>query len=231
MSGHLAVVPVKGLVDSKRRLSNYLSTETRRTLVKALLEDVLRTLHQAGTYSKVIVISPDENVGEEAQTHRSSFVKQNTLGLNAAVEQATRIALKERAWSITSVLADIPLAEPEDFVELSALGGDEPKVVIVPSLNGGTNVMTIAPPNAIDPAYGRWSYARHLRLAQKKQLKTYSMSNPRISFDVDTIQDLAKLRRLDAGKRTSSGRVVSEVARLSNLARTSRERRSLLNFG
>lgn len=81
--------------------------------------------------------------------------------------------------------------------------------------------MTIAPPNAIAPAYGRWSYARHLRLAQKKQLKTYSMSNPRISFDVDTIRDLAKLRRLDAGKRTSSGKVASEVARLANLARTS----------
>ena len=221
MSGHFAVVPVKGLAESKRRLSNYLSTDARRTLVKALLEDVLRALHEAGTYSKVIVISPDENVNEEAQRHGSSFVRQNSLGLNAAVEQATRITLKEHARSITAVLADIPLAEPRDFIELSGLGGDEPKVVIVPSLNGGTNVMTIAPPNAIGPAYGRWSYARHLRLAQKKQLKTYSMSNPRISFDVDTIQDLAKLRRLDAGKRTSSGKVVGEVARLANLARTS----------
>ncbi len=221
MSDHLAAVLVKGLAESKRRLSNYLPTETRKTLVKALLEDVLTALDQSGTYSKVIVISPDENVGDQAQTHRSSFVKQNTLGLNAAVEQATRIALKEHAHSITSVLADIPLAEPKDFIELSSLGGDESKVVIVPSLNGGTNVMTMAPPNAIAPAYGRWSYARHLRLAQKKQLKTYSMSNPRISFDVDTIEDLVKLRRLDAGKRTSSGKVVSEIARLANLARTS----------
>jgi 2-phospho-L-lactate guanylyltransferase len=128
--------------------------------------------------------------------------------------------LKEHAQSITSILADIPLAEPKDFIELSTLGGDEPKVVIVPSLNGGTNVMTIAPPNAIAPAYGRWSYAKHLRLAQRRQLKTYSMSNPRISFDIDTMADLVKLRRLDSGKRTSSGKVVSEMARVANPKRT-----------
>ncbi len=220
MTGHIAVVPVKGLTESKRRLSGYLSADNRKILVKALLEDVLSALARAGVYNSILVISPDENIADLALFHKASFVKQNNLGLNSAVEQATRLALKERAQSLTIVLADIPLAEPRDFVELFKLGGNEPKVTMAPSLKGGTNIMTMSPSNAIAPAYGRWSYARHLRLAQKKLLKTYSMSNPRVSFDVDTVQDLAKLRRLDQEKRTASGRVSSEITQFAGLTRS-----------
>ncbi len=221
MTGHIAVVPVKGLTESKRRLSGYLSMDNRKVLVKALLEDVLSALVRAGVYSSILVISPDENIADAAQSHKASFVKQNNLGLNSAVEQVTRLALKERAESLTIVLADIPLAEPRDFVELFKLGGNEPKVVMAPSLKGGTNVMTTAPPNAIAPSYGRWSYARHLRMAQKKHLKACSLSNPRISFDIDTVYDLTRLRRLDHEGRTRSSRVVAEMTQVPTLARNS----------
>jgi len=221
VTGHIAVVPVKGLTESKRRLSGELSVENRKVLVKALLEDVLAALVRADIYSNILVISPDQDIADIAPLHGASFVKQNNLGLNSAVEQATRLASRERAQSQTIVLADIPLTEPRDFVELFKLGGNEPKVVMAPSLKGGTNIMTMSPPNAIAPAYGRWSYARHLRLAQRKQLRSYSMSNPRVSFDIDTVYDLTRLRRLDPERKTRSGKLAAEVTQTPTLARNS----------
>ena len=219
MTNHLAVVPVKGLAESKTRISKFLYPEDRKILVKALLEDVLTAVVHADIFSSIIVISPDESIANETQRHETVFVKQNGSGLNLAAEQAIRIALKQDAQTVTLILADIPLAEPRDFVELFKLGSQEPKLVMAPSLKGGTNVMTISPPGALHPAYGRWSYAKHLRAAQKKKLNAYSLSNPRVSFDIDTINDLTELRRLDPTGRTTAGRAAHEMGRLPSLVK------------
>lgn len=219
MTNHIAVVPVKGLTESKKRLSGYLGEEDRKIFVKALLGDVLVALRRAQVFTNVLVISPDENVGDEVRLHKASFIRQNGLGLNSAVEQATKFALKDHAQSLTVVLADIPMAEPRDFIEFLRMGDQEAKVMMAPSLKGGTNVMTVSPPGAIHPAYGRWSYSKHLRLALKKKLNAYSMANPRVSFDIDTVHDLIELRRLDPEGITASGRAVGEITRFPSLAR------------
>lgn len=226
MTNHVAVVPVKGLSESKTRISRFLHPEDRQTLVKALLKDVLTSVVQANLYNNIIVISPDEKVADETRTHKTIFIKQNGSGLNMAAEQAMRIALKQDAQTITLVLADIPLAEPQDFIEFFKLGGQAPKLVMAPSLKGGTNIMTISPPSALHPAYGRWSYARHLRTAQEKKLNVYSLSNPRVSFDIDTIGDLAELRRIDPAGRTASGRAAREITQLPSLAKAESVRKN-----
>ncbi len=66
--------------------------------------------------------------------------------------------------------------------------------------------MLTSPPGAISPSYGRWSYSKHLRRAQAGGLNAYSISNGRVSFDIDTTSDLIELRRLDPEGKTASGR-------------------------
>ena len=80
---------------------------------------------------------------------------------------------------------------------------------MAPSLKGGTNVMLTSPPGTISPSYGRWSYSKHLRLAQMKGVDAYSISNCRVSFDIDTMSDLMELRRLDPESKTASARATS----------------------
>lgn len=213
MRHHWAIIPVKGLRDSKTRLSSYLGEE-KKTLVEALLHDVLSSVIKSKVYGTVLVISPDENVAGQARANGASFLRQTGTGLNRGLEQAYRQALKEGAVSTTTVLADIPLAEPEDFSELFMLGAARPKIVLAPSQRGGTNVMMNVPPNAIPPNYGRWSYSRHLRLAQHRALRVYSVSNPRISFDIDTPSDLVELGKRDPLGQTRSGKTVSKLIEL-----------------
>ncbi len=221
MTDNWAVIPVKGLTESKTRLSTYLQGEKRRILVEALLDDVLSSIIRSRVYGTIMVISPDENVASRIRPQEVSFLKQTGIGLNRAVEQANRLATRQRAKSLTTVLADIPLVEPGDFKELASFGSPGRKVVMAPSMKGGTNVMLTSPPGVISPGYGRWSYSKHLRRAQVSGISAYSVSNLRLSFDIDTMSDLVELRHRDPHGRTVSGKVVSEPGLFLNEARGS----------
>lgn len=210
---------MKGLVDAKKRLSGYLSADERKRLVLAMLEDVLQALRRSGIFEETVVVSSDESLEREAVANQAVYLRQNGFGLNTAVRQATKHALRQGVSSLTTVLADTPLAESRDYEEIARISRERPRVVLAPSLKGGTNVMVRVPPDTIGSAYGRWSYAKHLRIAQQKGIPLYSVSNPRLSFDIDTVEDLRTLRHLDHSGRTRAGRVAREIARLSAIAR------------
>jgi len=211
-------VPVKGLADSKRRLTSYLG-DKKKLLVEALLQDVLSSIIRTQTFDTVLVISPDENVEALARMQGVEFLEQTSFGLNRAIEQANRLAQKENVRSMMSVLADIPLAEPRDFAEIFQMQSANRRVVLTPSLKGGTNVKLDVPPGVVKPSYGRWSFYRHLRQAQLAELETVSVSNPRTSLDIDTIDDLVELRRRDPQARTNSAKVVRQIDPLITQAR------------
>ena len=218
MKDNWAIVPVKGLADSKTRLSPFLG-DKRKLLVEALLSDVLRSVTKSKLYSTVLVTSPDQQVASVSKIGGVSFLRQPSTGLNRALELANELALKERAESATTILADIPLVEPADFREIFDLSNTKPRVVMAPSLKGGTNIMLASPPGIIRPNYGRWSYSKHLRQAQITRVPTYSIANSRVSFDVDTPADLAELRLRDRAGRTKAGRVVMDSWRSIELPR------------
>ncbi len=217
----VAVVPVKNLPDAKRRLHNYLSADERRRLVLAMLEDVLRALERSAVFSKVLVVTPDDSLEKQVEKNRVIFMKQRGIGLNAAIRQASREFFRENVSSMTTVLADLPLAGAKDFQELTSISREIPRVVLAPSLKGGTNVMARSPPEVIPNSYGRWSYAKHLRAGQKKGTPVYSVSNPRLSFDVDTIQDLRALKDFDPSAKTHAGRFARELHDLPQIPRSS----------
>ena len=221
MTENWAVIPVKGLTESKTRLSTYLQGDKRRILVEALLDDVLSSIIRSRVYGTIKVISPDENVASRIRPPEVSFLKQTGIGLNRAIEQANRLATLGHASSLTTVLADIPLVEPGDFKEIVGLGFPGRRVAMAPSMKGGTNVMLTSPPSVVFPGYGRWSYSKHLRRAQVSGISAYSLSNPRLSFDIDTMSDLVELRHRDPHGRTASGKVVSELGQFPNEARES----------
>jgi 2-phospho-L-lactate/phosphoenolpyruvate guanylyltransferase len=209
-----AVIPVKGLLDSKSRLSPFLAPLDRKKIIISLLKDVLAAVDESALFRRILVVSPDRNVKEVARQHHATFLHQEGQGLNAGIRQSTGIAMQENASSVAVILADIPLLEPRDLKEMYSLGEKGSRVVLSPSLKAGTNVMIREPANTIPPAYGRWSFSTHLRAAQKIGVAVYSVSNPRLSFDVDTPDDLITVRRRDPHQRTRTTRSVQELTSL-----------------
>ncbi len=223
MTKDFAVIPVKGLVESKSRLVRSLSPQDKKKLVIALLEDVLTAVKESQLFSRVLVVSPDPNVEKEANLPQGTFLHQEGQGLNAGIRQSTLFAMREKASSVAVLLADIPMLEARDLKELYSVGGTAEKVVLAPSLKGGTNVMVREPPNIIAPAYGRWSFSTHLRAAQKTGFAVYSISNPRLSFDVDTLEDLIAIARKDPHGKTHTARCLQEMTLLHVLAQSSKK--------
>jgi len=215
----VAIVPVKTLADAKRRLSSHLTIQERRLLVLAMLEDVLNAIQASNAFQETIVVSPDKTVIAAAAKHGSKSLLQTGPGLNTGIQQATSQAIKTGAAITANILADIPLIQPQDFDEILRIGSDSPRVILSPSFDGGTNIMLRSPPNIIDHSYGRWSFTRHLRYAQKKQVPVYAVSNARSSFDVDTIDDLRNIIQLDPSDRTRTATLVREFESLHALTR------------
>jgi 2-phospho-L-lactate guanylyltransferase len=202
-----AVIPVKGLNESKTRLSGFLGPK-RRLFVEALLHDVLSSVVNSNLFDTILLVSSDEALAAEARKRNVSFLRQTLPGLNRAVDEANKHALHDHASSVTVVLGDIPLVKQEDFSELMHISSGRQKVVMAPSMKGGTNVMLSSPPGVIEPSYGRWSYSKHLRKAQSLGVDTYSISNPRVSLDIDTPEDLRELSRRDPTGKTESAKVL-----------------------
>lgn len=210
MTNNVAVIPVKGLLESKSRLNRALAPPDKKKLILAMLKDVLGSVRESDLFDQVLVISPDRNVEEEASLEKGDFVHQEGLGLNSGIRQATLLAMQANASSLAVILADIPLVQPKDLKELYAIGSAKERVILSPSLKGGTNVMIRQPPDLIPPAYGRWSFTTHLRLAQEKEVVIYMLSNPRISFDIDIIEDLTSISDKDPQARTTTTRLVQK---------------------
>ena len=222
MTRNFAIIPVKGLLDSKSRLSRSLGADDKKRLIIAMLKDVLTSVDESELFSKVIVVSPDRNVEAEVNLQGKIFLHQEGPGLNAGIRQSTLLAMTDRTSSVAVLLADIPLVEPRDLRELYSAGSHNQRVVLSPSLKGGTNVMVRAPPDIIAPAYGRWSFSTHLRAAQKIGVPVYSVSNQRMSLDIDTPEDLTAVVRRDPRQRTHTSRVLQEMTVVHVVARDSK---------
>jgi 2-phospho-L-lactate/phosphoenolpyruvate guanylyltransferase len=188
-----AVVPVKPLNGAKSRLAAVLSPVQRRTLMLAMLEDVLSTLLAAPALTRVLLLSRDEHARALAHSFGASLLDDPAHDLNGALEHAARYAVREGAEALLIVPGDLPLLSAADIVALAA---PHPDVIIAPSRDGGTSAMRLRPPDALPFLFGPHSCARHLAAARAHNLLVHTYRAPNATLDdIDTPDDLARLLR------------------------------------
>lgn len=196
MSAH-AVVPVKDLWGTKSRLKPVLSPPARAGLTVYMMGRVVAALREAGV-ERVFVVSPDRVVLSEARERGAEPVLQRSRGLNPALEEGRVRALEEGASSLLVLPADLPLVEGEDIRTLLAEPGAGPLAVISPDgARAGTNALLLKPPGVLPFAFGPGSYESHLASARGRNLDVRVREIPRLTFDLDTVDDLARLDRRD----------------------------------
>lgn len=96
---------------------------------------------------------------------------------------------------------DCPLLEPRELDRLLT-GVPERYVAIVPDRHGaGTNALLLSPPDAIRPAFGEGSRARHVAAAREAGIPFAVEELSSLALDVDTPADLVALtRELEASR-------------------------------
>ncbi len=211
-----ALIPVKPLKDSKRRLSHLLPAQRRAILIHGLLQQELAVLAEVPAISNVLVISSDPGVWELAHQYGAQVEKETQpQGLNAAVARGLALAAADGAEAALMLPADLPFINASEVNALIAAGIDQ-KPISQPdlALNGnigsgingqysnngimvicsddagdGTNALLLNPISEFNFHFGPGSFQLHIQEAQKRGITIYTVSTPGLQFDLDNEND------------------------------------------
>ncbi len=199
--GVCAVVPVKNLSGTKSRLAPILNPGARAGLTLYMMGRVISALIGAGV-ARVGVVSPDPIVLAEAEGRGAAPIRQQSVGLNPALEEARRWATDLEASALLVLPADLPLLDADDVRAVLGERTGEPSVVISPDrARTGTNALLLQPPEALAFAFGLGSFEAHLRAARERGLAVGLCERPHLAFDLDTAADLARLEETEVRRR------------------------------
>lgn len=201
MDGAIAIVPVKRFGAAKQRLLEAFDRPRRAALVKAMLADVLAAVCRAGLVERVIVVTGERRAERIAlaRAQRAAVTLEALRDPKDAghSEAATLGIIRAKALGAECAAllpGDCPLLDPAELD--AALARQRPgRVAVVPDRHGtGTNALLLSPPDAISPAFGPGSCARHADRGRRAGHLVEIERLESLGLDLDTPADLAALR-------------------------------------
>jgi 2-phospho-L-lactate/phosphoenolpyruvate guanylyltransferase len=191
-----AILPIKRFDAAKQRLAGGIDRERRRELAAAMVTDVLEAIGEARTIERTIVVSGDPIAQEIAAAAGAEVVPDPSDAghVEAALAGIAR-AEAEGASCVVLLPGDCPLLDPRELDRLLT-GVPERYVGVVPDRHGtGTNALALSPPDAIVPAFGEGSCARHVAAAREAGIPFGVEELASLGLDLDTPADVVALTR------------------------------------
>ena len=190
-----AVVALKTLSQSKRRLSAVLSDDQRCNLVEAMAQDVLSCLMAHPEIDTVHAVCGEgwtRSVFPDGSLRMWDEGESQKAGLIAAYEM---IAAKTAAEGLLFIHADLPFLGQEDISAMIA-GSLDHHAVLSPDLSEtGTNAVLRWRHQSLPLCFGEHSFARHQQAAEATETPCRVVRAKGVARDVDEPEDL---NRLDA---------------------------------
>jgi 2-phospho-L-lactate guanylyltransferase len=187
---------VKRFGAAKQRLAAGVDDERRPELIAAMLADVLEAIGEARSVERTIVVTSEPLAEELAAAAGAEPVPDPDEGGHSGAALAG-VARAQELGARRAVLlpGDCPLLNPRELERLLT-GMPERYVAIVPDRHGsGTNALALAPPEAIRPAFGEGSCARHVAAARRAGVPFAVEELPSLALDLDTPADVVALTR------------------------------------
>ncbi len=195
------MLPVKRFGAAKQRLSDGLEPADRAVLAEAMVRDVLAALGRVRGLDGLVVVTNEPRAAAPAREAGATVIADEVeAGQSPAAAAGISRAVALGAERVLLVPGDCPALEPDEVDALLGAPADPPAVTVVPDRHGtGTNALLLAPPDAISPAFGPGSRARHVQAAQRAGARVTVAHPASLLLDVDTAGDLAALREMLAG--------------------------------
>lgn len=188
-----AIIPVKQLHESKRRLEHLLSAEARADLIHRFLDNLLAVLNETQGIDRVLVVTVDTSVIKMAAKYGVEvLVEEDAKGLNAAITLGVDLAVKAGATATLILPADLPFARVEDIDQMLAplISGRLPLIALTgDEIEEGTNALLLAPPGDFIFHYGPHSFRAHLAEACARGRILHVVNAAGLRFDLDTEND------------------------------------------
>jgi 2-phospho-L-lactate guanylyltransferase len=188
---------VKRFDAAKQRLAAGIDDERRAVVVAAMIEDVLEAIGEARSIERTIVVTSEAAAEDLARSAGAEVLPDPGEGghSGAALAGVAR-ALELGAGCVVLLPGDCPLLDARELERLLT-GMPEHYVAIVPDRHRtGTNALALAPPDAIRPAFGEGSCARHVAAARDADAPYAIEELPSLALDLDTPADVVALTRV-----------------------------------
>jgi 2-phospho-L-lactate guanylyltransferase len=180
------VIPIRTFALANTRLSDHLSADARAALARRLADTVVRA---AGNAPVVIVTSAPEV--QEWAHGRGLGVEPDPGTLDDAAAAGFGALIALGVQRVVVAHADLPFATTFEPLTRDA---DRPIAVLVPcQRDDGTPVLSVPAHPRMAFAYGPGSFRRHVAAARAAGLAVRVVRDPRLGFDVDTVDDLHAL--------------------------------------
>lgn len=188
-----AIIPVKPLRESKRRLEHILSAEERADLIHHFLDNLLAVLNETPDIDRVLVVTGDPMVMTLGQKYGAELlIEAAPAGLNAAVTRGLAHAAERAATAALILPSDLPFARVEDIERMLQPLDESPSPLLAicgDETEAGTNALLLAPPTGFTFHYGPGSFRAHLAEAEARGRIVHTINAPGLRFDLDTESD------------------------------------------
>lgn len=178
------VVPVKSFTEAKSRLGVALNPTQRARLARDMTASVL----SAGRPLPCFVVCGSADVAAWAVGNGAGVIWHRPDGLNEAARFALARLADDGFDRVVIAHGDLPLA-----TDLAHLATDDGVTIVTDRHGGGTNVLSLPATTDFTFRYGPGSAAAHQAEAVRLGLRTRIVSDDRLGWDVDVINDLVAL--------------------------------------
>ena len=192
------VLPLKSLRDGKTRLAGVLAASERAALISGLLEHVLEQAAQFPGLEQTILVSACAEARACAARYGTSVLEEKVPGLNHALEQARITARAAGATKMLVAPCDLPLLTADDLRCLAAAASLQTIAIAADRAGTGTNGLCLPASAHFEFAFGVESYVRHRMAVERLGLRVATVERTGLAFDVDTPEDLQRLRSFES---------------------------------
>ena len=199
----LLLVPMKDPEKSKTRLRDTLNLKDRAYLAKSLFKRTLQILkivanNNASLSLDLAVISASPEIIDLSKSNKLlSILETGTQSLKNATEIAKVWATNKGYRSICILPADLANPDPEEIISFLKEANSNRFVTLSPSADLGTNALHISLPTNFNFRYGKKSFLRHIKAAEKLGVRPKILPLPSLKYDIDTSNDLKYLQGLE----------------------------------
>jgi 2-phospho-L-lactate guanylyltransferase len=160
-SGWQVIVPVKRTVQGKSRLAAY-AGELRAELAHAIALDTIAAALAAPAVVRLVVVTDDERVREEATGLGAFVVADAGGGLNAALRHGADAAeALDQRTGLAALQGDLPSLRAADLAAALELASRYDRAFVADAETTGTTLLTASSRAGFEPAFGDGSSRAH----------------------------------------------------------------------
>ena len=207
------LVPFKNFKNAKSRLRKDLSNSETEKLAKLMLEDVLSEVSKSKLADRKFLLTKDSSAMSLGIKYGIEIIEEKIqVDESTSVDNACNYLKTIGASAVLRLPGDIPNIEAKDIDLLINEGKHDGVSIIVPSDSGtGTNAFYKCPPDVISSSFGENSFQKHIKSFITKDIKFKVMEIENISVDIDSLEDISKIKKSSKQSKTS------EYLKLSSL--------------